>query len=75
VQGCFGGEGLFVVEATGMGRMAVASYGSITRYDLQPGEKRKVDNGYVVCWASDMRWAPVQALAWSDHERLPVGGC
>lgn len=59
----FGGEGLFVIEARGAGRLVVASYGSIARYDLQPGEKRKIDDGYMVCWSSDMRWVLEQCTA------------
>ena len=30
------------MEATGCGRLLVCSYGAITRYDLAPGERRKI---------------------------------
>jgi len=49
-QGCCSGEGLFVLEAEGMGRLVVNSFGSMIRYDLGPGEKRIVDNGALVAW-------------------------
>lgn len=55
-QGCCGGEGFFVMQATGRGRLLIHSYGSITRYDLAPGEKRIIDNGYLVAWTSSMQW-------------------
>ncbi|PNW87270.1 hypothetical protein CHLRE_02g115850v5 [Chlamydomonas reinhardtii] len=55
-QGCCGGEGFFVMEANGRGRLLICSYGAITRYDLAPGEKRKIDNGYCVAWTSGMEW-------------------
>lgn len=55
-KGCCGGEGLFVIKAEGVGRLLVNSYGSIVRYDLQPGEERKIDNGYLVAWTADTQW-------------------
>ncbi|KAG2489730.1 hypothetical protein HYH03_011837 [Edaphochlamys debaryana] len=60
-QGCCGGEGFFVLEATGRGRLLISSYGAIARYDLQPGEKRKIDNGYCVAWTSGMQWTIAKA--------------
>lgn len=35
---CCSGEGLFVLKATGQGRLLINSYGGIIRYDLKPGE-------------------------------------
>eukprot|EP01026_Neomeris_dumetosa_P053188 TRINITY_DN47497_c0_g1_i14.p2 TRINITY_DN47497_c0_g1~~TRINITY_DN47497_c0_g1_i14.p2 ORF type:complete len:204 (-),score=45.28 TRINITY_DN47497_c0_g1_i14:539-1150(-) len=49
-QGCCSGQGLFVMQASGTGRILVSSFGSIMRYELQPGEERKIDNGYLVAW-------------------------
>ncbi|GBG67803.1 hypothetical protein CBR_g927 [Chara braunii] len=54
VTGCFGGEGIFVLRASGRGRLLVSSFGSIIRYDLGPGEVRKIDNGALVAWQSHM---------------------
>ena len=45
MQCCFSDEGLFVLKCHGgkenhEGRLIIASYGGIVRYDLQPGEAR-----------------------------------
>eukprot|EP00192_Tetraselmis_astigmatica_P025225 CAMPEP_0117694848 /NCGR_PEP_ID=MMETSP0804-20121206/27731_1 /TAXON_ID=1074897 /ORGANISM="Tetraselmis astigmatica, Strain CCMP880" /LENGTH=216 /DNA_ID=CAMNT_0005508693 /DNA_START=130 /DNA_END=777 /DNA_ORIENTATION=+ len=53
-QGCCSGEGFFILRAAGAGRLLISSYGSIMRYDLQPGEQRVFDNGYLVCWTDNM---------------------
>jgi len=45
------GAGLFVLHASGVGTLAIHSYGSLVRYDLRPGERRVVDNGHVVAWS------------------------
>ena len=39
---CCSGEGLFVLRASGRGRLLVNSFGAIMRYDLKPGEVRIV---------------------------------
>eukprot|EP01023_Acetabularia_acetabulum_P043030 TRINITY_DN4289_c0_g1_i6.p1 TRINITY_DN4289_c0_g1~~TRINITY_DN4289_c0_g1_i6.p1 ORF type:complete len:262 (-),score=64.78 TRINITY_DN4289_c0_g1_i6:426-1211(-) len=49
-QSCCSGQGIFVMKATGMGRLLVSSFGSILKYDLGPGEQRLIDNGYLVAW-------------------------
>mmetsp|Transcript_3741 Transcript_3741/g.8037 ORF Transcript_3741/g.8037 Transcript_3741/m.8037 type:complete len:270 (-) Transcript_3741:619-1428(-) len=56
-QGCCGGSGFFVMEANGRGRLLASTYGAVARYDLQPGEVRKIDNGYLVAWQSSMKWS------------------
>ena len=37
---CCSGEGLFILKASGRGRLMVNSFGAIMRYDLKPGEVR-----------------------------------
>ncbi|GBG67802.1 hypothetical protein CBR_g926 [Chara braunii] len=54
ITGCFGGQGIFVLRASGEGRLLVSSFGSIIRYDLGPGEVRKIDNGALVAWQAHM---------------------
>jgi len=49
-QGLGSGEGFIILKATGTGRLVLNSYGSIIRYDLQPGERRTIDNGALVAW-------------------------
>ncbi|MFP5377040.1 MAG: TIGR00266 family protein [Acidimicrobiia bacterium] len=46
----FGGEGGFLVHATGTGTAILASYGAIDRIDLGPGEAVAVDTGHVVAF-------------------------
>lgn len=61
MQCCFSEEGLFVLKCHGgpkslEGRLIIASYGGIMRYDLQPGEVRKIDNGYLVAWENHLNY-------------------
>lgn len=46
----FGGEGGFLVHATGTGSALVASYGAIDRIELGAGESVAVDTGHVVAF-------------------------
>jgi len=48
------GAGLFVLEASGRGTLAVNAMGGILRYELRPGETRAVDNGHLVAWDAAM---------------------
>ena len=50
------GRNIFMLRATGTGRLLINSYGALVRYDLGPGERRVVDFGAVVAWESGMRW-------------------
>ena len=51
------GTGFFLMKATGRGILAVASYGSIHKFSLDAGDRRWVDNGHLVAWTADMRYA------------------
>lgn len=46
----FGGEGGFLVHATGTGTALLASYGAIDRMELGAGEAVAVDSGHVVAF-------------------------
>jgi uncharacterized protein (TIGR00266 family) len=46
----FGGEGGFLVRATGQGTVLLACYGAIDTISLQPGESVTVDTGHVVAF-------------------------
>ena len=50
------GAGLFVLSASGRGRLAISSYGSILRFTLAPGEVRAVDNGHLLAWSAGMHY-------------------
>ena len=52
----FGGEGLFVLQVQGTGLLLVASFGSIHRKRLSPGERYVVDTGHLVAWEGHMRY-------------------
>jgi uncharacterized protein (AIM24 family) len=46
--GFFGGEGFIMQKFTGNGTVFLEVDGSAVEYDLQPGETKIVDTGYVV---------------------------
>ncbi len=48
----FGGEGGFLVHATGHGDVVLACYGAVDRVELQAGESFTVDTGHVVAFGS-----------------------
>jgi uncharacterized protein (TIGR00266 family) len=56
VKGCCSGLGFFIVQASGQGRLLLSSFGSIIRYDVAPGERRTIDNGFLVAWTSTMKY-------------------
>ncbi len=46
----FGGEGGFLLHATGHGKVALSSYGAIDRMTLQPGQQVVVDSAHMVAF-------------------------
>lgn len=52
----FGGEGLFVLQVTGIGLLLVSSFGAIHRKTLRPGEMYVVDTGHLVAWEGHMQY-------------------
>ena len=44
------------MQLSGAGRAMIHSYGAILRYDLQAGETRIIDNGFLVAWDADMQF-------------------
>jgi uncharacterized protein (TIGR00266 family) len=46
----FGGEGLFLLKATGAGPVYLSSYGAIHEVELEPGEEYTVDTGHIVAF-------------------------
>jgi uncharacterized protein (TIGR00266 family) len=45
-----GGEGLFVIHATGEGPIVLAAYGAMDVHDLQQGQGFTVDSGHLVAY-------------------------
>ena len=52
----FGGEGGFMVHASGQGRLIVSSYGAIDRVTLGAGERMVVDTGHMVAFPDSIQW-------------------
>lgn len=52
----FGGEGLFVLQISGIGLLLVSSFGAIHRKNLRPGEMYVVDTGHLVAWEGHMQY-------------------
>jgi uncharacterized protein (TIGR00266 family) len=46
----FGGEGLFLLKATGTGPVYLSSYGAIHEVELDAGEEYTVDTGHIVAF-------------------------
>jgi uncharacterized protein (TIGR00266 family) len=46
----FGGEGGFLIHATGQGEIVASCYGALDRVMLAPGERVVVDSGHVVAY-------------------------
>jgi uncharacterized protein (TIGR00266 family) len=47
----FGGEGGFMVHASGQGTIVLACYGALDTITLAPGERVTIDSGHVVAYA------------------------
>jgi uncharacterized protein (TIGR00266 family) len=54
MRGLLGGEGLFMLRATGSGTVFLSSFGAIVRRDLEPGERIVVDSGHMVAYQDGM---------------------
>ncbi len=50
-----GGEGAFVVHATGQGQVVVAAYGAFDVHDLQQGQGFTCDSGHLVAYDAGMQ--------------------
>ena len=48
----FGGEGFFMLKATGSGEIFVSSYGAIMEVEIAPGKDYIVDTGHIVAFES-----------------------
>jgi uncharacterized protein (TIGR00266 family) len=50
MKNMFGGEGAFVMKASGQGPVVVACYGALETWDLGPGQGITVDTGHMVAY-------------------------
>jgi uncharacterized protein (TIGR00266 family) len=55
-QGFFGGEGFFVLEASGTGILFVESFGAVHVVDIPAGKDVVIDNNHLVAWPRDIRY-------------------
>lgn len=60
-KGFFSGSGLFVVKASGRGRIFFNSFGAIYPIEIPAGEEVVVDTGHLVAWDSNMRYTVSKA--------------
>lgn len=54
-QNLFGGEGGFVIQASGQGDVILGAYGAVDTLDLAPGEAVTIDSGHVVAYDSGVQ--------------------
>lgn len=53
----FGGTGGFVImEARGVGQLAVSGFGAIFALDVQPGHDIVIDNNHAIAWSSQLHY-------------------
>jgi uncharacterized protein (TIGR00266 family) len=57
MQNLFGGEGGFVVHATGHGTVVASCYGALDTVSLQAGESFTLDAGHMVAYAEGMQFS------------------
>jgi uncharacterized protein (TIGR00266 family) len=53
----FGGEGGFLIHATGVGEVVASCYGALDRITLAAGERLVVDSGHMVAYDSTIEMA------------------
>lgn len=51
-----GGEGGFMVHASGQGKLIVSSYGAMDQISLGAGERLVVDTGHMIAFPDDIDW-------------------
>ncbi|MEM9746377.1 MAG: TIGR00266 family protein [Actinomycetota bacterium] len=51
MRNLFGGEGGFLLHATGQGKVVVACYGALDRFELAPGQEIIVDTNHMVAFS------------------------
>lgn len=55
--GMFSGEGLIQMQVSGVGILAISSYGAIMKKELGIGESYVVDNNHMVLWDNKMSYS------------------
>ncbi len=63
MKNLFGGEGGFLLHATGQGKVVVACYGALDRFTLQPGQQVIVDTNHMVAFSETVQMELQRASA------------
>ena len=50
-----GGEGGFLLRASGQGKIVVSTYGALDRFELQPGQQVVVDTNHMVAFSESVQ--------------------
>ncbi len=69
----FGGEGGFMVRATGEGTVVAGSYGALDSVSLSEGEQVVIDSGHVVAFPETVEWSLRRAASGRTIESLKSG--
>ncbi|MEO1879180.1 MAG: TIGR00266 family protein [Methylococcales bacterium] len=55
-KGLFSGKGFFVMRISGMGKVAISTYGGLHKVSIAPGETRVIDNNHMVAWSANANY-------------------
>lgn len=65
-RGFFGGEGLFLLRATGTGSLVLSSYGAIHTVDITPARSYICDTGHVVAFTQGLQYEVRKVGGWKS---------
>ena len=54
MRNLIGGEGGFLLRASGQGQIVLSTYGALDRFELQPGQQVVVDSNHMVAFADSV---------------------
>lgn len=60
-KGLLSGEGIFIQRISGVGKVAISSFGAIHKLTLAAGEMMVVDNAHLVAWSGTVSYEVVRA--------------
>ncbi len=69
----FGGEGGFLIRATGQGAVVLSCYGALDRVRLAPGETMVVDSGHMVAFEEGVSFTLRRAAQGKTMQSLKSG--
>jgi len=55
-KGLFSGEGFFVMRISGVGKVAISTYGGLHKLSIALGETRIIDNSHMVAWSANANY-------------------